>query len=208
MVALMTSASLVTVHAYNFRHDFGDTAEINSSGTNVFAYDISQNMQTEPNGGWITGNTYQVNWTIRLDYVNQDIVNGNSYILFYLPSPLNTEPVCVTQIVINQTRLSLTQETGTLSATFTAGNATGYFFGLNIKCALYVNGVIYNDTLRTDVPQDATFSIDVLNNETSSQSTSAPEFPSLLLVPIVIALSLSVAIAVIRRNRKWQANMG
>jgi hypothetical protein len=204
----MISASLVTVHAYNFRHDFGDTAEINSSGTNVFAYDIGQNMQTEPNGGWITGNTYQVNWTIRLDYVNQDIVNGNSYILFYLPSPLSTEPACVTQIVINQTQLSLTQKTGTLSAAFTAGNATGYFFGLNLKCALYVNGVIYNGTLRTDVPQDATFSTDVLNNEAPSQTTAAPEFPSMLIVLIVIALSLSVAIAVIRRNRKWQTNSG
>jgi hypothetical protein len=90
-------------------------------------------VQNESNDGWSSGNTYQVNWTIRLDYVNQDILNGSSYILFYLPSPIDTNPNVTTKAITNQTQLSLTQKTGILSATFTPENTTGYYFSLNLN---------------------------------------------------------------------------
>ena len=196
-----------TAQTHPFENNFGDRAEINPSGVNVFAYTINQSEQNEPDGGWISGNTYQVNWTIRLDYVNTDIISGNSYILFYLPSPLDAEfpnTNVTKQIVINQTEVSPTNRIGTLSATFTPGNLTSCFFSLKLQFAVYVNGALYITPLRTDAAQEATFLEEISNSGMQSAITAqAPEFPSQLSVLILlIAASTSAALTVALRKRK------
>jgi hypothetical protein len=218
VVLLVISESTIIVHAQSvqkqtfFTDDYGDTAEINSAGTNVFAYDLSQSLQNEPNGGWISGDTYQVNWTIRLDYIDQDIINGSSYVLFYLPSPLDTNSNVVTQVITNQTQLSLTQKTGTLSATFKPENATGYYFSLNLRFAVYINGVIAPYHLRTDASQNADISTvisqnteispNTLSNENPLEVAQAPEIPSLAVVTtLLIAVTVfSVVLLMVRKR--------
>ncbi len=193
-------------------HDFGDNAEINSADTNVFAYDVSQSLENEPNGGWVSDNIYQVNWTIRLDYINQDIINGSSYILFFLPSPLDTNSNVATQAITNQTQLNLTQKTGTLCVTFKPENITGYFFSLNLRFAVYINGVIATNHLRTDASQNAGFSTEIsqntefspntLSNENSLEVAQAPEIPSLAVVTtlLIAVFVISLVLLMVRKR--------
>ncbi len=210
LLAISGCASFVraqTVQTHPFKDDFGDRAEINPAGVNVFAYDISQNEQNEPDGGWISGNSYQVNWTIRLDYVNQDMISGKSYILFYLPSPLDVEfpnANVAKQIITNQTILSPTNKSGSLSATFSPGNLTSYFFSLKLQFAVYINGALYTAPLRTDAGQEATFSEEISNGGTQPAIIAqAPEFPmQLSILALLIAAFASATLTVALRKRK------
>ena len=201
LTILLAGSEIVYAQTQTLTHDFGETAVVNSAGTNVFAYDVSQTAQCELSGGWICGNTYQFNWTIRLDYVNQDFINGSSYILFYLPSPTDTDSNVTAQFIANQTQLSLTQKTGTLSATFKPENATGYGYSLNLPFAVYINGVNATYNLRPYTSQDVGFSTDILSNTKTSEVVQTPEFPSL---PLIIGLfaAVSVGVLIIARTRK------
>ena len=92
ILLLVTLASAAVTNAQTPQtkintRDFGDTAVLNPAGTNIFAYKVVQSVQTEKGGNWISGKTYQCNWTIQLDYVNQEFINDSNYILFYLPTP-------------------------------------------------------------------------------------------------------------------------
>jgi hypothetical protein len=215
MVALLTLGCGVFVHGQivqkqTVTQDFGDCAYVNSAGTNVFAYDIIQSFQTEPNGGgWISGSSYQANWTIRLDYVNQTIINRSSYIVLYLP-PLNGSyiergfpPVNVSQDVTvesstNQTQISLEQKTGTLSATFTVGNnSEGFYQNINFPFTVYSNGkIIYSGT----TTQDCDISSETVRSQSSFQVSDAPEFPSIAVLAVCIVTLLIGA--VILKHRK------
>ena len=52
--------------------DHGDSRATSLDGKMVFAYDVKETFETEPEGGWVQGCTYLVNWTFRLDYANHD----------------------------------------------------------------------------------------------------------------------------------------
>lgn len=201
LTILFAGSEMAYAQTQMLTRDFGETAIVNSAGTNVFAYDVSQTAQCEPNGGWIWGNTYQVNWTVRLDYVNEDCINGSSYILFYLPTPTDTDSNVMTQFITNQTQLSLSQKTGILSATFTPQNGTGYGYSLNLPFAVYINSVNATDNLRPYTSQDVGFSTDLLNNAHTSEVVQTPEFPSLFLI-IALFAAVSVALLFVVRIRK------
>jgi hypothetical protein len=214
---ILGSAILVrgqTTQKETFTQDFGDCAYVNSAGTNVFAYDIIQSYQTEPNGGgWISGSSYQANWTIRLDYVNQSIVNGSSYIVFYLPQlngsyiergfpPENVSQEVPVVASNSQTQLSLEQKTGMFSATFEVeNNSEGFYQNFNFPFRVYSNGeIIYSGTTN----QDCDISSQIMNSQSPAsnhQFSDAPEFPSSL---IILSLLLSVFfVAAILRHRKF-----
>jgi hypothetical protein len=219
LVNTVAVANAQTPQANIYTHDFGDTAVLNSEGTNIFAYKVIQSEQTENYGCWINGETYQCNWTIRLDYVNQEVINGSSYILFYLPTPLDKDPLYMplnpnvtAQPVINQIQLSLTQKNGTLSAVFKPENTTGYFFGLNLRFAVYINGVNSTANLSKGACQEPGFSHTVYNSleemEIVMASTAAvteppvdSEFPyTVLILAVFAAILISTLVARKRRH--------
>ncbi len=185
--------------------DFGDIAVLNSEGTNIFAFDVIRSVETEVDGNWVSGNTYNCNWTIRLDYINQGFINGSSYILFYFPTPLDNDPDYMpinTNVTVkalnNQTQLSLTQKNGTLSATFTPQNTDGYFFGFNLRFVVYINGVNSTAGLGTGSCPSFGFSTEV--HSTAEELVSAPEFSSTALILVLIAL-VSVGVLVVKQRR-------
>ncbi len=225
IIALVTLGSAVFVHGQTaqkqtFTQDFGDCAYVNSAGTNVFAYDIIQSYQTEPNGGgWISGQSYQANWTIRLDYVNQTIINGSSYIVFYLPQlngsyiergfpPENVSQDVPVEASTNQTQLSLEQKTRTLSATFEVeNNSEGFYQNINFPFRVYSNGeIIYSGTTTT---HDCDISSEIINSQSPAsnhQFSDAPEFPSLVVLAVFLVLSLFAVTTLAIRKRKVSKN--
>lgn len=187
--------------------DYGDTAVLNPAGTNIFAYKVVQSWETEKGGGWISGETYQCNWTIKLDYVNQDFINGTSYIMFYLPTPLGTNldyiplnPNVATQAINNQTQLSNTQKAGTLTAIFTPENTTSFTFGLGLQFAVYINGVNSTDDLKTGACQSPFFSTEVYSSTEALEVAQAPEFPSAIAILMLLAAT-SVGLLMVKRRR-------
>ena len=185
LLAISGCASFVraqTVQTHPFKDDFGDRAEINPAGVNVFAYDISQNEQNEPDGGWISGNSYQVNWTIRLDYVNQDMISGKSYILFYLPSPLDVEfpnANVAKQIITNQTILSPTNKSGSLSATFSPLEPHKLLFQPETSIrSLYQWRIIHSSTKNRRWPRSDVFGGNIKRRNTTGDNRAGTGVPN------------------------------
>lgn len=198
---LVIAAGAAMVHAQTIQkqtwtEDCGDLAHVNSAGTNVFAYDVIQSFQTEPNGGgWVGGNTYQANWTLRLDYVDPNILNGSYYIAFYLP-PLDSLPDVTVQNLTNQTQLSQAQKTGTLSATFKAGNTTeGFFKNFDFSYKIYLNGVVADSGV---FYERCSISTTIVNNQASAE---VPEFSS-LAASVTLCIAVSIASVVTVQERK------
>jgi len=218
IVALAILGSAILVHGQTaqketFTQDLGDCAYVNSAGTNVFAYDIIQSYQTEPNGGgWVIGGSYQANWTIRLDYFNQSIINDSSYIMFYLPQlngsyiergfPLeNVSQNVPVEASNSQFQLSLEQKTGMLSAIFEVeNNSEGFYQNINFPFRVCSNGeIIYSGT----TTQECDISSQIVNSESPAsnhQFSDVPEFPSwLVIIPLMVSL---LAVAVVFGHRK------
>ena len=187
--------------------DFGDTAVLNAEGINMFAYSVNQSLEQEYPGGWINGNIYECNWTVSLDYVNQDFINGSSYILFYLPTPIDTDPLYMpintnvtAQGAINQIQLNQTQKTGILSATFKPENTDGYYFGLNLRLAVYINGVNSSADLSKGAGENPGFSTEVYNSTQDLETAYAPEFPS-IAIGIFLMVMVSISVLVVRKQK-------
>ena len=114
--------------------------------------------------------------------------------------PLN--PNVTAQAIKNQTQLSLIQKTGTLSATFRPENTTGYYFGLNLRFAVYINGVNSTADLKTGACQPPGFSTEVYSSSDALEVAQAPEFPSMALILVLFA-TVSVSILVTRQRRSF-----
>jgi hypothetical protein len=199
LLVIAGAAALVhaqAVQKQTWTEDCGDLAHVNSAGTNVFAYDVIQSFQTEPNGGgWISGDTYQANWTLRLDYVDPNILNDSYYIAFYLP-PLNSLPDVTVQNLTNQTQLSQAQKTGTLSATFKAGNTTeGFYKNFDFSYKIYINGAVIDNGV---FYERCSISTTIENNQASAE---VPEFSS-LSAAVTLCIAASVAVLVTVQKRK------
>ena len=144
IVMLVTLIGINVVQAQTLTQDFGVTSINSLNGSKGYSYDVTVNIQTEPNGDWISGNTYQVAWVITLIDVNQANFNDFS-ILFYLPSEWGNPDFTdfTPQFIINQTQLSLQQKTGTLNMTFTAGNTKEAFqFYFDLMFTVSNNGQV------------------------------------------------------------------
>jgi len=194
---LVMSEGLEIVHAQRqiFITDFGDIAYVDSTKTNVFALDVNQSVETEPNGGgWISGKEYQVNWTIRLDYANPDILKGNTFcIVVSLPS-LSKDPNVVILASTNKTQVSLAQKNATLSAIFKPGNVSeGFFCNVDLPFVIYIYRTIYDSGV---FYQRCNFATTIANRQNSVEIITAPEFPS---IAIILALIAAVALSIVIR---------
>jgi hypothetical protein len=89
LALLVISEGVSTVHAQTLTKDFGISNVQSENGSIECSYNVTLNIQTEPNGDWICGNTYHVSWVITLTYVNHTMFNGfNDFtITFYQSFP-------------------------------------------------------------------------------------------------------------------------
>jgi hypothetical protein len=190
IVLFVISESVIIVHAETLTKDFGET-NFNSSdysGYNIFCtINVIATIQTEANGNWIENNTYQLNWTITITYLNQSLYdNDNFFIDFY--NPQNNDNT-ILHIVTYETTVN-PQESGTLSATFRPESG-GRNFTLDSAFALKVyrnEGIITTGSWQQD-----------FNNEPVQISIEKrqSEPVNLSIDPIYAYLAIAVVIIVI-----------
>jgi hypothetical protein len=75
---LFITSQIVCVSAESFSREFRDIGQSYSPTDRRFSYDVIATIQTEPDGSWLIGNTYQVTYTIKLTYVNETLYDINS----------------------------------------------------------------------------------------------------------------------------------
>jgi hypothetical protein len=212
-VFLIVSIAVSNVYAQTTvsTYDHGDKAQTTADGKSVFACDATISIETEPQGGWLPNKTYQVNWTLRLDYVNSQVLNGsNFYIQFSWPPLENVTPTIPADAVLNQTRLSLAHKVGVISGAFTPTNTSdGFFMNPEFPFAVYVNGEVLTDDWASGIWYgDGATSTNLIGNDATPQPTmplltTDSEFPTLTVTAIVaIAALLAVSALVIVRKRK------
>ncbi len=192
-----------------FTSDKGDRAHLTADGKSVFACGATINIETEQGGGWLPDRTYLVNWTLRLDYVNRQFLNGsNFYIQFSWPSLEQLTPTIPAETVINQTKLSLARTTGTLSATFTPTNESdGFYMNPEFPFSIYS----YDKALTDDWASGVWYgeggtSTNILGNDATPQPSTPAGLTQVQWVSLsATALAMLVALSaflVVKKNRK------
>jgi len=95
ILAVPLAIGFMPVHAENtISKDFGQSSynailpAFNATGQELFAYNVTMTIETEPNGQWITNKTYSISWSITLTYLDTSIFNNSTfYINFYGANP-------------------------------------------------------------------------------------------------------------------------
>ncbi len=97
-------------------------------GLYAFTYSVTMTVQTESQGEWLVGSTYQVIWRISIVDYNPAYINdtGKFYIRFYDPVIKFYEPVLMNSgslnVTVSETNLTIGQD-GLLEAQFTPDKA-------------------------------------------------------------------------------------
>ena len=93
-------------------------------------------VQTEQNDNWIVNNSYEVDWVIKLTYLNESIYDRDSFsIVCYNPQNFLSDNI-LQNCTIYETAVTPPKDTGTLSAKFTPIATINYeldtAFGLKV----------------------------------------------------------------------------
>ena len=81
IIALLVVSQSAFVNAETFTREFRDIGQSYSPTDKRFSNDVIATIQTEPDGSWFIGNTYQVTYTIRVSYVNETLYDLESFTL-------------------------------------------------------------------------------------------------------------------------------
>jgi hypothetical protein len=199
-VLLVTTASIATSHAQpvTFTYEDGVKPQVFANGRAIIFGDTTLNMQTEEKGGWLPNNTYQVNWTLSLESLTPGFLNGTDFYILVYWSPLaDITPTIPAQVVVNQTELSLTHKTGTISAAFTPTNTSeGFYMNPDFPFVVYVNGEPSHEKWASGVWHGGVgVSTNVLGNTETMQPTvtqSDAGFPTLTVITLAILAVLLI----------------
>jgi hypothetical protein len=150
-------------------------------------------IETEQGGGWLPNKTYHVNWTLRLDSVTPQFLNGTNFYIFFSWPPLETViPTIPAETLVNQVKLSLEHREGTLSAAFTpTEDSDGFFMNPEFPFAVYVDGEALTEEWASGVWRGgAATSTNVIDpyatpTVTTWPPTANPEFPTLTITATV-----------------------
>jgi hypothetical protein len=85
---------------------FGQNVTIN---TKIFSYGVKMSVETEPNGEWVIGNSYEIQWKISLIYLNSDLYKNQSDFYAYFSNP-SVEKYGNLKAVINETYMKIGQD--------------------------------------------------------------------------------------------------
>ena len=210
IVFLVVSAAASSVYAQTeiFTGNTGDKAHLTTDGKSVFACSATIGIETEKGGGWLPNKTYQVNWTLRLDYANREFLNGsNFYIIFSWPPLEQLTPTIPAEAIVNKTRLSLEHKTGIISAVFTPTNTSdGFYMNPEFLFAIYVDDkALAEDWASGTWYGEGGISNNIIGNDATPQpSTPAPLAPlqwvTLTAAALAMLLALS-AFGVVKKRR-------
>jgi hypothetical protein len=205
IVLFVISESVIIVHAETLTKDFGET-NFNSSdysGYNIFCtIDVTATIQTEANGNWIENNTYQVNWTITITYLNQSIYDNNDFFIdFY--NPENNDNTILHTVTYETTVTP--QESGTLSATFRPESG-GRNFTLDSAFALkaYRNEGIISTGSWLQSFNNEPIQIIVENQSDNDHTITPYDIGNIFLMAGILGIILVIAFVIgyLYRNKK------
>jgi len=178
---LVISEGATIVHAQTLSKDFGEQSFFNLNGDKGFSYYVKISVQTEQNGVWKVGNTYDVVWTISLTYVNTSIYTNNDfYLLFFEPSLANNQIVLQNDTTVRQ------GEDGTVSVEWTPTQpVSDYEISTFIGMKAYYNGQIMTGGLWI---QNEPIWINIVNNqpESTNPSPMEPIYAYAIVIAVVI----------------------
>ena len=185
-ICLLIVSQSTFVNAATFTREFRDIGHSYSPTDKRFSYDVIATIQTEPDGSWFIGNTYQVTYTIRLTYVNETLYDLDSFTVH-----------CYDSSAIQYQTDATFQNSGTLTFNVTAEAGMG-----NYGIDQAFSSTVYNDertiTGGSWFPSmyDEPIHINVVNMPTATPSNlSAGLFIEPLFV-VMICLFIIVLVAV------------
>jgi hypothetical protein len=205
-------SSVASVHAQTevFTYEDGVRSQAFAGGRAVFFGDTSLNMENEQGGGWQSGKTYQVNWTLTLESLTPGYLNGTDFYIVVSWPPLESiTPTIPAKAIVNQTTLSLEHKMGTISAAFTPTNTSnGFYMNPDFPFTVYVNGEPSIEDWASGVWHGGVgVSGGTIDNGTTEQPTgptqdTKPEFPTLTVTAIAAIAALLGTLGVIAKKRK------
>jgi hypothetical protein len=173
--------------------DFGETNFNAPQGGIFWTMQVTAIIQTEGDTNWIANNTYEVNWTITITYLNQSMYNGNGFSLDCY-NPENPIYDTVLQHTVTYETTVTPQHSGTLSMTFRPESAPMDFkLASSFALKVYYKGNIV--TSGSWVQPDQTFNGIPASISVENQPQVANPSP---IEPIcVIAMIIAVVLIVI-----------
>lgn len=193
--------------------DFGVSNVQSSNGSTEFSYDVTVNIQTEPNGDWICGKTYHVSWVITLTYVNQTMFNDFT-ITFYQSFPTEipnyadfTSPSGMVSAILRPLPY---QTVGTPSTTFTIGNKSENFqFDFELDYSVTNNGLpayypVSGESVLDNGEwlQNTPLYINIVSQKNPLQVISNPSFIQPIYFSAVVIVIVIGAYAYIKKGKK------
>lgn len=161
--------------------------------TNLFTYNVTMYVETEQNGEWVLGNSYEIRWKISLIYLNNEFKDPTDF-SFTVYSP-EVEKYADTKQVINQTYVQMGQD-GLLIANCTPNQLLTQ---ANISSRFYGHYVFDGDTYPCPWHQYPDISINITSpaaiptpTPTPPQDRTPPHSEPIDYLPYFIALIIIV----------------
>ena len=191
IVSLLTICLLVLIQgtfaeATTFTREFRDMEQSFSSTNKMFSFSVIATIQTEPDGSWFIGNTYQVNYTIQLTYVNETLYN-------------NFTMSCFDSNAIQYQTDATLQNNGTLTFNITAESGMGsYGIDQAFSIAVFDNRHTITNGSWFPSMQDQPIHVDVVNKPiTTPSNLSGLVIDPLYVVMICLFLIAIGAVAIL-----------
>jgi hypothetical protein len=192
VILLLTFEGLSIAHAQTLTNDFGTTnLTMDNSGHNILCtINVSTSIQTEPNGKWIANNTYEVNWTISITYLNQSLYDPNNFWII-CNNPENIIQNAVGQNVTTPQTTATPHMKGELIMIFKPSIPANFTLDSSFSFAVFYKG---NKVTSGSWEQNATYqpiNINVVNNQVSPSPT-IPEFSLVGAISLLAVASVSL----------------
>jgi hypothetical protein len=193
--------------------DFGQSSynailpAFNATGQELFAYNVTITIETEPSGQWVINKTYNISWSITLTYLDTSIFNSSTfYINFYGADPFGTPQVGGPEFYggtlspIIGGNLSQQEPNLLLSENYTTPNAplTAIIDG-TIPYLLYNNGQVVVTPSLNSWEQPSPIDIKIVT--TTSTALFTPSTIIAITIVVIIAIVM-IYLSLYRRHRK------
>ncbi len=198
IIALLVVSQSAFVNAETFTREFRDIGQSYSPTDKRFSNDVIATIQTEPDGSWFIGNTYQVTYTIRVSYVNETLYDLESFTLH-----------CYDSRAIQYQTDATFQNSGTLTFNITA-DATMGNMGIDqgFSLTVYDDGETITGGSWFPSMYDEPIRINVVNRPTATPSNISaglfvdPLFVAMICVFLIILVAvIFVAYKIGKKNR-------
>jgi hypothetical protein len=195
------SESVIIVHAKTLTIDCGETTHQYADSDIRWSFNVTMTVQTEQNGNWIVNNTYEVDWGMKLTYLNESIYDRDSFsIVCYDPQNYLSDNIRQNCTIYETTVTP--DDSGTLSMKFTPIATMNYeldtAFGLKVfdKAGIRGSGSWQQDWQNEPIP----ISIEKSQAELVNPSID-PIYAYLAIAGVIIVIGIGTFL-LIRKGKR------